>query len=1180
MENLIQINFEFNILICKPCGSAIQAGSTVESHFRRVHKIKGEILRHILDTCEAHPLQDIQHIDLPDDGRRPIAELPIWNGFRCNECRYLTMSQDNVHKHWREARHDSKGEGQRHRVASIQSWKPGRYARYWEVSLASDTGSTALQQSQQGQARQEDTGNKTATQLELLTRDWAAKLEAQDVERLRKGDREENIDRDSTWVKEMKWTQHFGDRDLIAISEATDWPGSKVQSGIQGRVQQQEGGSAAERERLRMKRICDGFEREITRCRLRIDCVPKETLQKLQSIEAKQSAGVPFGRSGLEGSIHKYSIIGQRYLCFCARAYQLGRDEAVVALGAIFTDEQWSLLGDVVFAADNEGADQAKPMQSSAGQDSGYCGGSDSEDDSDSTGSEHDTDDESSSGRDGRWTKDQDSLDRAIFVFMIASVKVRVGGRMYNNGLLCFCAAMGIRRQPLGYEEAIKYTAVMAALHWLARLFFLEHEFESEPHEAECIDVEVLDDFDGEFAKWMCVGTYTAMSKIINWMAYGKGYRQRAEGQPSVRWDSERETLFHNGEGLRINDFKATACSLVKEGDKMLNELLGGQWGSLKETVDLKRICDNTVRLGAGKSFATAEANSWLESGPAKAILAMDSQLWDACGSSLKIEKIRKWLRTLRRFRETLLLLVHIWGGQPGRGPEVMTLRHCDSWQLMRNIFIYDGAVMVVSDRDKMKAIRGIGRKVARFLPDQVGRAMVAYIAWLIPAERGLLKGAEMVEPKEEELEYLWRHGASKHWESDRLSAILGRRTQAGTGVRLTLGRYRMVAIAIGREIRGIVERKVEQAAGEEDEDDGLEVDPLTGEVSVISGSWNIIWDLQSTHSTKMAQQHYAVHVGFIASLQPEMIASYRGVSQLWHQFLMSGDGSSAAGRKRSIEGGDDGQGKAKRRAMGEKPSTEEPERAEEDMVEGLRRLLGPSSTWKSLKQKESMQTILRLKGDTSGICVLPTGAGKSILFMLPAMLSEGGTSIVIVPFVALADDIVGRARLSGVDVIHFEPYRIMQHESQPRAARLVVVSTDVALSAGFTSYADGLRGSGLLRRIFIDECHTVITDVSYRAKLGALTGVRRFECPVILLSATLPVVLESWFRKAMLAEKAVMVRDRTTKLNCRYRVEIVRRQRDAVEDRVIELVKELSQKMLCGQKGLVYCRSKKQGAG
>jgi hypothetical protein len=61
--------------------------------------------------------------------------------------------------------------------------------------------------------------------------------------------------------------------------------------------------------------------------------------------------------------------------------------------------------------------------------------------------------------------------------------------------------------------------------------------------------------------------------------------------------------------------------------------------------------------------------------------------------------------------------------------------------------------------------------------------------------------------------------------------------------------------------------------------------------------------------------------------------------------------------------------------------------------------------------------------------------------------------------------------------------------------------------------------------------------DIGYRAKLGELVGLRRFGCPLVLLIATLPVVLEDWFRSEMLAKSAIIVRDRTVKLNYRYEV-------------------------------------------
>ena len=100
-------------------------------------------------------------------------------------------------------------------------------------------------------------------------------------------------------------------------------------------------------------------------------------------------------------------------------------------------------------------------------------------------------------------------------------------------------------------------------------------------------------------------------------------------------------------------------------------------------------------------------------------------------------------------------MLVYTWGGLPGRGPEITMLRYCDLWQLMRNIFILDRQVIIVTNRDKMKAIRDNGRKVVQFVPDWIGRIIVAYIAWLLLTERVLRRECQLGEPHREQLEYI-----------------------------------------------------------------------------------------------------------------------------------------------------------------------------------------------------------------------------------------------------------------------------------------------------------------------------------------------------------------------------------------------------------------------------------------
>lgn len=105
----------------------------------------------------------------------------------------------------------------------------------------------------------------------------------------------------------------------------------------------------------------------------------------------------------------------------------------------------------------------------------------------------------------------------------------------------------------------------------------------------------------------------------------------------------------------------------------------------------------------------------------------------------------------------------------------------------------------------------------------------------------------------------------------------------------------------------------------------------------------------------------------------------------------------------------------------------------------------------------------------------------------------------------------------------------------------MAVVSADTALVLSLLGYIEGLGDAGLLQRIFIDEAHMAITDASYRAKLTQLKGMTRFERPIMLLTATMPVTFERWFREELLANSAEISRDRTTKLNCRYELEQVK---------------------------------------
>lgn len=107
--------------------------------------------------------------------------------------------------------------------------------------------------------------------------------------------------------------------------------------------------------------------------------------------------------------------------------------------------------------------------------------------------------------------------------------------------------------------------------------------------------------------------------------------------------------------------------------------------------------------------------------------------------------------------------------------------------------------------------------------------------------------------------------------------------------------------------------------------------------------------------------------------------------------------------------------------------------RRRQAMAAGLRKLLEPKATWRTDKQPESMRAIMAaLKTNPTVISVLPTGSGKSILFVRPSIMQNTRTSIVVVPFVALMEDLITRAVAMGIDCLRFRSSLHVVREGLP----------------------------------------------------------------------------------------------------------------------------------------------------
>ncbi|KAF1955455.1 hypothetical protein CC80DRAFT_549137 [Byssothecium circinans] len=267
---------------------------------------------------------------------------------------------------------------------------------------------------------------------------------------------------------------------------------------------------------------------------------------------------------------------------------------------------------------------------------------------------------------------------------------------------------------------------------------------------------------------------------------------------------------------------------------------------------------------------------------------------------------------------------------------------------------------------------------------------------------------------------YVWAD-ENGPWGTDRLTRILKRETTKRLGTALTTLDYRHTAVGIGRVVVGEgFGRGYQDEVGEIEE---AEIDE-EGESAL---------ELQSARTTKIGIGNYSVPSDIIKYLSIRSMETFRLLSEHWHRFL--GLASGRQEEEKSIESR--GAWLAKRgekrgrneRDMQEKrltPLAPQPKRVEridqgrEEVHKAMQQALGRSEvSFKSYEQEQAVHAVVA--GQTPLVVVLPTGRGKSLLFMVPACLDNPGVTVVVVPYRALIEDLVRRIRDSGIDCMEWK---------------------------------------------------------------------------------------------------------------------------------------------------------------
>lgn len=250
-------------------------------------------------------------------------------------------------------------------------------------------------------------------------------------------------------------------------------------------------------------------------------------------------------------------------------------------------------------------------------------------------------------------------------------------------------------------------------------------------------------------------------------------------------------------------------------------------------------------------------------------------------------QAVGEYIANVERFLERLLLLIHITGGQPARGTELLSIQYRNplDGQGRRNVFLENGLISFVTYYHKGYNISGSTKIIHRYLPLEISELLVYYIWLIIPFLDQLRilvrnRGTDKLGSS-----YLWGELARKSdrpavddiipdlnpraareqpWPSSRLSRVLIQEFQRLVLTKVTIPIWRHAAIAISR-------RHLRQAKFKRDF------------IEAVTWAWN---DEMATHSTKLAGLAYARGLdeapGHVAGAKAE----YRRISREWHAWL------------------------------------------------------------------------------------------------------------------------------------------------------------------------------------------------------------------------------------------------------------------------------------------------------
>lgn len=1160
---------EHKAIVCREHGYAVE---NLKRHIQQYHCFSRQLTSAVVDKFRSVERTPVDCIPQPASSESPPIDglATPRNAFQCveDDCRLISIGRSNI------AQHCNQAHGWRSTPQNREHWRGVRVQSFcatpgkqrWFV-VRDDTERSADEI--------EDLAETATVDQEQLIKELK-EIEVAHDEAARLADKEMAKTDQTGWWKRTGWVEHLAGSDKRFLAHAARLPG---------------------KDEALLGQIADLVEDMIEQSVGGLSTLPHELRRWLKSAQIAEVDQRPMGRLQNSDSQDRYATYWKRLICYAIRVLRNGEVED--------GSEQWTDISDDAMSDGEDAVVRRTPdPREDCMQDArrlfvwkhGQKAVAERLLDSIAANEPH------------------DRQLQALLEFSGTFIFQKVYSKPFDSPLLHFMAVLGIDEENDRLRTGNDYSYMLAGLVYCVRVIALEVLLPAGQRD-EQNDAE-FDVFLDQRRKYLADGSMSVVSNMISLLAYGKNLALNHANAGMVFWEKEYTVMKLHGMRIVMDDFRAMAVKAIADAEDLFWEKL--MWTddrSKRFTMDLFGIHDDVTFRKRGAYFVTNKQNNlhskWEE-------VTLTRMLASSCGKRMQkggvwqVRRVKEYIRLVDKFCGLSLFGVHNTSAQPARGTEILSLRYKNGYLQDRNLFVLDGQVMTVIRYNKTQSQWDVPKVVPRFLPWRLGQLLCLYLVYVQPLA-SLLSSKIGYGPGMSE--YIWAT-ENGPWDTSKLTRILKERTGEALGVSLGTLDYRHAAIGIGRQYVGDEFARGSQESVDDIEEPEIETeDPL---------------DISAGRGSGVGASRYAVRSDIVKHLSQRSIDTFRPLSESWHHFLglkSKGDVGTTDTRKRTAtlqtpsvkrrkigfhegymtpmtssrsapqsSGAPKGYptpssgllvpesscvvatSPSRQPATGTTPwltssppvpppiETTTSQQRDNAVRKALSLREGEHVTFRSPQQEEALDRILNCS-DSALTVVLPTGGGKTLLFTAPACLEDPEMNVVVVPYRQLINETVRAATAVGIDCVEWT-----SEVEDP--ADLVVVSAD-RLNDRFFDYAARMVSKGILRRVFVDECHLAITAHSWRERMVVLSKLQSIEAPLFMLTATLPVHMEVDLEDTMSSVGSVTwIRARTMRTTMKYTVRMIPANVKLMAE-VTKVCKKRLARLRHKAKMVVYCRTK-----